>query len=145
MNNISGLLPIKWFIGVPFNDTSNPRLTMGELAQRILGDNLLGLQLGNEPDLYAGNGIRTSSYNQEDYTKEWGEVLQDYIDDSSIDNNTIFIAPSVCCGDGSGWTPESVWNTGFLEDYASHLAYISVEQCVSFVPFPVLHTHWYDT
>lgn len=35
------------------NDTSNLRLQIAEIAEEILGDTLLGLQLGNEPDLYA--------------------------------------------------------------------------------------------
>ena len=35
------------------NDTANPRLQMAELGEDILGDHLLGFQLGNEPDLYA--------------------------------------------------------------------------------------------
>lgn len=38
--------------GIPFNDSVNWRLTIAEQAQNILGDNLLGLQAGNEPDFY---------------------------------------------------------------------------------------------
>ncbi|KAI5121572.1 hypothetical protein M0805_000752 [Coniferiporia weirii] len=127
MANISTLLPIKWFLGVPFNSTSDPRLTMGELGQQILGDNLIGMQLGNEPDLYFNNAIRNSSYTVEEYSTEWGEVLDDYINDSSISDNSIFVAPSVCCGGSIGWTPEDVWNTGFLTDYADHLSYLAVQ------------------
>lgn len=44
---------IEW-IGVPFNDTSAPRLQIAEAGEAILKDNLAGLQLGNEPDLYGG-------------------------------------------------------------------------------------------
>ena len=128
MANISEELPVKWFIGVPFNDTENPRLLMGELAEKILGDNLIGMQLGNEPDLYFNNAIRDSDYTVEEYNTEWGEVLQDYITDSIISNNSMFVAPSVCCGGSIGWTPEDVWNTGFLDNYKDHLAYISVQQ-----------------
>ncbi len=36
------------------NDTSALRLGIAEVAEAILGDNLIGFQLGNEPDLYAG-------------------------------------------------------------------------------------------
>jgi hypothetical protein len=39
--------------GIPFNDTSNLRLGIAEVGEAILGDNILGFQLGNEPDLYA--------------------------------------------------------------------------------------------
>ena len=38
--------------GVPFNDSTNWRLQIAELGETILGDNLLGFQAGNEPDLY---------------------------------------------------------------------------------------------
>lgn len=38
--------------GVTFNDTSNFRLQIVEHSEAILGDNLLGIQVGNEPDLY---------------------------------------------------------------------------------------------
>jgi hypothetical protein len=51
------ILPLKFdpflsTLGIPFNDTANWRLTIAEKSQEILGDNLLGLQAGNEPDLY---------------------------------------------------------------------------------------------
>lgn len=36
------------------NDTSNLRLQIAEVGEGILGANLIGLQVGNEPDLYAG-------------------------------------------------------------------------------------------
>jgi hypothetical protein len=38
--------------GIPMNDTKNIRLQIGELGESILGPNLLGFQVGNEPDLY---------------------------------------------------------------------------------------------
>jgi hypothetical protein len=51
--NISALAKVKWYLGVPFNDTANLRLQIAEVGQAILGDNLIGLQVGNEPDLYS--------------------------------------------------------------------------------------------
>ena len=39
-------------LGVPFNDTSDFRFQIAEISEAVLGDNLLGLQAGNEPDLY---------------------------------------------------------------------------------------------
>lgn len=39
-------------LGIPFDDPVNWRLQIAESAQEILGDNLLGLQAGNEPDFY---------------------------------------------------------------------------------------------
>jgi hypothetical protein len=38
-------------LGIPFNDSVDWRLVIAEKGQQILGDNLLGLQAGNEPDL----------------------------------------------------------------------------------------------
>lgn len=53
LSNISALVNVKWYLGVPLNDSTDIRLEIAEYGQRILGDNLLGLQVGNEPDLYA--------------------------------------------------------------------------------------------
>lgn len=129
MGNISNFLPtIQWFIGAPFNDTQTPRTEMVELAQAVLGDKLVGVQLGNEPDLYHQNGIRDTDYTPAQYNTDWGVVLQDYINDSKISNASMFAAPSVCCGGNIGWTPEQVWDTGFLTNYADHLAYLAVQQ-----------------
>ena len=50
--NVSSLTPAKWYLGIPFNDTAHPRLQIAELGEQIIGGNLLGFQLGNEPDLY---------------------------------------------------------------------------------------------
>lgn len=81
-SNISSLLNVKWFLGessgepvfpynynkqhlgIPFNDTQEWRLAIAEHGQAILGDNLLGLQAGNEPDLYersVGKGFTSST------------------------------------------------------------------------------------
>lgn len=57
MRNISDFVNVHWFLGVPFNDT-NWRLAIVETGQAILGDFLIGMQAGNEPDLYATHGRR---------------------------------------------------------------------------------------
>jgi len=51
-SNISSMINVKWFFGIPFNDSVNWRLTIAEKSQTILGNNLLGLQVGNEPDFF---------------------------------------------------------------------------------------------
>ncbi len=51
--NISSLVNVKWYLGVPLNDSANLALDIALYGQQILGDNLIGLQVGNEPDLYA--------------------------------------------------------------------------------------------
>ena len=52
MGNITSLVNTQWYIGVPFNDTSNLRLGIAEYGEKILGPSLIGIQAGNEPDLY---------------------------------------------------------------------------------------------
>ena len=42
-----------------------------------------------------------------------------------IKNN--LIAPSI----SSGWTPDDIWNTNFVETYTDVLSMISMEQCVT--------------
>ena len=51
-NNISSLVNVKWFLGIPFNDSVNWRIGIAEEGQQILGTNLAGLQAANEPDFY---------------------------------------------------------------------------------------------
>lgn len=46
------MVNVKWFLGIPFNDSANWRIAIAEEGQEILGDHLLGLQAGNEPDFY---------------------------------------------------------------------------------------------
>jgi hypothetical protein len=71
MRQISSLINVRWFLGmfphsillrrlivsaltgIPFMDASNFHLGIAEQGQAILGDYLIGLQVGNEPDLYA--------------------------------------------------------------------------------------------
>ena len=50
---MSSLVNAKWYLGIPMNDTTHLRLQIAELGDAILGDNVLGYQVGNEPDLYA--------------------------------------------------------------------------------------------
>lgn len=106
---------------------------LATLSQQILGDHLLGMQLGNEPDLYHNNKLRLPDYSATDFFNEWGTVINDYqnLPDGSSGlekKQGIFVAPSVCCGQDIGWTPEVVWDTGFLDAYAKYLSYVSVEQ-----------------
>jgi len=49
--------------------------------------------------------------------------------DSDIGVKTNLVAPSVAGTDGfSNWTPESVFETGFLDNYGQYLNTLSVEQ-----------------
>ncbi|KZP04193.1 glycoside hydrolase family 79 protein [Athelia psychrophila] len=128
MANISALIDgVKWYLGVPMNDTSNLRLQIAEYGEQILGDNLLGLQVGNEPDLYGGNGFggRPKSYSPQDYFTEFGQEMAGINADTSIPVKKNIVGPSVT---GATWSPDEVFATGYLSAYASNLAFISVEK-----------------
>jgi len=50
--------------------------------------------------------------------------------DEHVINRRLLIGPNVNTGQ---WTPEMVWNTGFVDSYSSNLAYLAVEQCVPII------------
>jgi hypothetical protein len=122
-NNISSLLNIKWFFGIPFNDSTNWRLTIAESAENILGDNLLGLQAGNEPDFYQQFGRRVT-YSPQQYTDEVGSLLSAIQANPNIPIKNNLIGPSIST---IIWQPEDVWNTGFIDKYKENLYALSVE------------------
>ena len=49
---------IRRLLGIPLNETHRFRTRVAEEALTILGDNLLGLQVGDQPDQYAIAGMR---------------------------------------------------------------------------------------
>ncbi|KAG5640479.1 hypothetical protein DXG03_008374 [Asterophora parasitica] len=128
MRNISSLVNIRWFLGIPFNDTSNFRLQIAEQGQAILGDYLIGLQAGNEPDLYARHGHRPSTYGPYDYFGEIGNLVGAMAADPAITNQGLLITPNIASAD---WTAEQVWNTGLVPSYSNSIAYLAVEKYAS--------------
>ncbi|OJT11292.1 hypothetical protein TRAPUB_12167 [Trametes pubescens] len=124
MANVSSLINAKWYLGIPFNDTSNFRFQIAEQGEAILGDNLLAFQAANEPDLYGPHGHRPLTYSQFDFFGEYALLTQAYQNDTSIPIKNNLIAPSV----SGTWTPESIWDTGFVEAYTQYLAYLAVER-----------------
>ncbi|KAH7922605.1 glycoside hydrolase family 79 protein [Leucogyrophana mollusca] len=125
LGNISALVDVKWFLGIPFNDTNNLRLGIAEVGEAVLSGPgyLLGFQVGNEPDLYAAHGNRPSTYSPYDYFGEFGVVVEAIAKDTSIPVRDNLVAPSV----SGTWSPEMVWNTGFISSYSSSLGYLAVE------------------
>jgi len=124
--NVSRLVNVRWHLGVPFNDTSNFRLQIVEQGQTILGDYLIGLQIGNEPDLYAAHGHRPANYSPQGYFDDFGLMVNAMNADSLINarSKTLLIGPSIQVI----WTPEQVWNTGFVEAYSPQLGFLAVER-----------------
>ncbi|KAF7967416.1 hypothetical protein HWV62_34391 [Athelia sp. TMB] len=128
MGNISALVPgVKWYLGVPMNDTSHLRLQIAEVGEAILGDNLLGLQVGNEPDLYGRHnfGGRSSDYSPQDYFNEFGAEMAGINADAQIPVKNNIVGPSTT---GDVWSPEQIFDTGYLSAYADNLGFISVEK-----------------
>ncbi|KAJ7749319.1 glycoside hydrolase family 79 protein [Mycena maculata] len=123
LSNISSHVDVRWYIGVPFNDTSDFRLQIVEYSEAILGDNLIGVQVGNEPDLYSAHKHRNKTYGPADYTAEVGLLIEAFAADPNIPVKNKLIGPSV----SGTWTPEQVFDAGFITNYTDSLGAISVE------------------
>ncbi|KXN83267.1 hypothetical protein AN958_01638 [Leucoagaricus sp. SymC.cos] len=124
--NISQFVNVNWFLvfqGIPFNDT-NWRLQIAEYGQAILGDKLVGMQAGNEPDLYQRHGHRPEPYTPMDYHREFGELIQAMQATGKIPRTNILLGPSLATGD---WVPETMWDTGFIPSYQDNLYALTVE------------------
>ncbi|KAJ7123527.1 hypothetical protein C8R44DRAFT_783972 [Mycena epipterygia] len=128
MNNISNLVNVKWFLGIPwFNDPFN--LDIIASSQAILGDRVIGYQAANEPDLYFAHGHRNSSYGPFNYFGEFADLLAQMSANATVDPQGrakgLLLGPSIA---DAGWTPEDVWNTGYVDAYKDNLAFLSVEK-----------------
>jgi hypothetical protein len=121
--NISSFVNVHWYVGVPFNDTSDFRFQIVEYSEAILGDHLLGVQVGNEPDLYSAHQHRNSSYSPQNYVDEFGELIAAMTLDPNAPIRNNLIGPSV----SGTWTPEEVFDAGFITTYGANIAAISVE------------------
>ncbi|KAI0651080.1 glycoside hydrolase family 79 protein [Trametes meyenii] len=124
MANVSTLVNVKWYLGIPFNDTTNWRFQIAEQGEAILGDNLLGFQAANEPDLYGPHGHRPLTYSPFDFFGEYALFTEAYQADSQVPIKNNIIAPSV----SGTWAPELIWDTGFVEAYTSYLSHLAVER-----------------
>lgn len=74
----------------PYNDTN--AMWVAETIEQVLGDHLISLQLGNEPDLYGNHGRRASTYSIQDYFTEFSSYLGN-IDANPIPNKKIILGP----------------------------------------------------
>ncbi|KAG1807867.1 glycoside hydrolase family 79 protein [Suillus subaureus] len=124
MAEISALTDVYWYMGVPFNDTQNWRLQIAEVGEAMLGKYLIGLQAGNEPDLYSRHGHRPNSYSPQDYKDEFGLLINAMNADSNIPNKNLLIGPNLA----GVWSPPDIWQTGFATDFNQNLAALGVER-----------------
>ena len=56
---------------------------------------------------------------------EFGDLVLAMEGDEHVVNQRLLIGPNIATGD---WTPEMVWNTGFVDTFSTNLAYLAVEQ-----------------
>ncbi|KAJ6529066.1 glycoside hydrolase family 79 protein [Mycena vulgaris] len=128
MANISTMVNVRWFLGIPWFVTQPFNLAIVGAAEKILGDTLIGYQAANEPDLYFAHQHRPSTYSPFDYFGEFSDLLKQ-LAASGLDPNgrakTLLLGPSIA---DAGWTPEDVWNTNFVDTYSANLAFLSVEK-----------------
>ncbi|KAF9003830.1 hypothetical protein BDZ89DRAFT_967337 [Hymenopellis radicata] len=125
MKSISSFVNVRWFLGIPFFQTDPFDLSIAEQGQSILGDLLIGLQAGNEPDLYTRHGHRGADYTPQSYVDEFGALVAAMASDAHQTNRNILIGPSLANAD---WQPSQVWETGFVDTYSDNLAFLSVER-----------------
>lgn len=117
MNNISALVGAEWYFGLPFlNEQEIP--TVIEDVTSILGANLLGFQMANEPDLYESHGKKPAPYQIPEYMADWQRVKTTYASGS-----TNLIAPNVCCS----WSIDELLAAGLLTQFGPSLAAVSVQ------------------
>ncbi|KAG8955824.1 hypothetical protein FRC00_005211, partial [Tulasnella sp. 408] len=117
MNNISSLVDVEWYWGLPFlNEQEIP--DMIEKTTAILGANLLGYQMANEPDIYESHGKKPAPYQIPEYMADWERVRSTY-----AAGQTNLIAPNVCCS----WTIDELLAAGFLTQYGQYLHSVSVQ------------------
>ncbi|CDZ97104.1 Glycoside hydrolase, superfamily [Phaffia rhodozyma] len=127
MMNVSSLVNTEWYFGLAFaNDTVSGWTNAMEVARFVedsLGSNLIGFQLANEPDLYAG-GRRNSSYDQSTYLSE---IDSFFTDESSVDadipNLNNFALPNICCN----WDNNGILDLGLLTQFGSRMNTLSYQ------------------
>ncbi|KAH8828847.1 glycoside hydrolase family 79 protein [Flagelloscypha sp. PMI_526] len=125
MANISTFTNVRWYLGIPFNDT-NFRLDIVDQGERILGDHLLGFQAGNEPDFYGAHGHRDKSYSPQGYIDDLKALVQKMSDPRYDTAKRSLIAPSIA--NANGWTPKQLWDLGLVDQLNENLKFLAVER-----------------
>ncbi|KAJ7146974.1 glycoside hydrolase family 79 protein [Mycena epipterygia] len=128
MRNVSSMVNVHWFLGVPWFVTQPFDTAIVSASQAILGDYLLGLQAGNEPDMYALHQHRNDTYSPFDYGGEVSDFLAQIASDGADPEGrakNLLVAPNIA---NFNWKNEQVWDTGFVDTYHDNLAYLAVEK-----------------
>lgn len=91
-----------WQITVGLNLRQNsPRWALSEatqgIAKEIPASQILGLEIGNEPDLFPRGPARPKDYSPQDYVRDALGYIHAFRA-NPIARNYDFVAPAVCCG-----------------------------------------------
>jgi len=80
---------------------NSPRWALSEvtqgIAKQIPADEILGLELGNEPSLFAGTPARPKDYSPADYVKDASAYIRAFRA-NPVARKYNFVAPADCCG-----------------------------------------------
>jgi hypothetical protein len=82
------------------------------------------IEIGNEPDLYRNNGLRSSNYSVSDYIPEWIEFAKNVSAAAGItaSSHTKLLGGSFAGnGHAAGFYPQALFNGGLLNDPAGKL------------------------
>jgi hypothetical protein len=74
LNRFPSNTPITFGLNLAYEDSDyidQITLMATQAVQRLTDVNLVGFEIGNEPDLYLQNGFRTGSWGGQVYTQEW--------------------------------------------------------------------------
>ncbi|KAG7535920.1 hypothetical protein FFLO_03591 [Filobasidium floriforme] len=132
MANISAVVGVDWYFGLPFNQSAVENkidniYEVAQTAQAILGERLLGLQMGNEPDLYSDHQKRDPGYGPTQFNDEWISIKDEIRSEGNLKQSQNFlIGPSICC-EVEGFLLDDVLNAGFLTDNLDALAIVAVQ------------------
>ncbi|KAG9125174.1 hypothetical protein FRC07_008677 [Ceratobasidium sp. 392] len=124
MKNVSSLIPTEYYFGLNWIDPNNftNSVLVAETVESILGDDLLALQLGNEPDLYDRHGKRPQNpYTFDDYMGEFQVAVNQLNAAPAFTNRDILLAPSSCCF----WNEVDLFNAGFIDRFKDSLKIVA--------------------
>ncbi|KAG8689717.1 hypothetical protein FRC11_001002 [Ceratobasidium sp. 423] len=112
------------------SDTSN-QVAFAAMAEEVLGSNLHGIALGNEPDLYdrPGHMKRPEPYTFEQYMDEWGGVASALTTNPGYSNHHMLMGPSTCCQSSNpDWNNLALAGAGYLQRFANELKIVTVQR-----------------
>ncbi|EJD52125.1 hypothetical protein AURDEDRAFT_111590 [Auricularia subglabra TFB-10046 SS5] len=120
----SDLLGIKWWLGIPMNQTNPPRIEIVEAAEDLMGEYLAGWQLGNEPDLYFNHNYRPEGYTVDNYMEEFQTITDAIVSNPNIRVKNNIGGPGVCCL----WhLPDLIFNMNYIPRFDHALSALIIQ------------------